>query len=233
MRGFAQCAPSRDTPARGYETRLRSEGILSAEHCAMHVGNLAYDPMQMGWVPADVIDDLCHHQTPPKSPLRVVPSDIRLRAWSKTDAPRYQELLDDPMIWAQMPEDYPDPLTRDLADTLIDIANDSNHHRVFAVLKDDVPVGQVRIAFADDAADTYEAEISYWIGRDYWGQGLGSAAVATLAAQCLRDHPGLTTVVARVKDGNAASLRVLEKAGFSQCGPDALPGWMRLQRLRD
>ena len=53
-------------------------------------------------------------------------------------------------------------------------------------------------------------EIGYWIGREHWGQGVASAAVVLLLLDLVRERP----VFAYVALGNAASVRVLEKAGF-------------------
>jgi RimJ/RimL family protein N-acetyltransferase len=52
-------------------------------------------------------------------------------------------------------------------------------------------------------------EIGYWIGREYWGKGVASAAVVRLL-----DLVGDRPLFAYVAVGNAASVRVLEKAGF-------------------
>lgn len=60
-----------------------------------------------------------------------------------------------------------------------------------------------------------EPEISYWLGRSFWGHGYATAAlrafVATMSARPL---------FARVAHDNVASRRVLEKAGFAVIGRD-------------
>ena len=57
--------------------------------------------------------------------------------------------------------------------------------------------------------------VGYWIGRDYWGHGVATAAlsqfVARIAARPLYAHVAKT---------NVASQRVLEKCGFSTIGED-------------
>lgn len=60
-----------------------------------------------------------------------------------------------------------------------------------------------------------DPEVSYWLGRAFWGRGVATQALA-----------GFLTVVktrplyARVVKDNRASLRVLEKCGFRVCGED-------------
>jgi len=60
-------------------------------------------------------------------------------------------------------------------------------------------------------------EISYWLGRDYWGQGIASRAVGLWLTEFPPTEIGL---FARVVDGNPASARVLVKNGFTAAGRD-------------
>lgn len=79
------------------------------------------------------------------------------------------------------------------------------------------PVGSCGIMFADGlhSADMKprEAEIGYWIGKPYWGQGLIPEAVRALLSRCFNDL-GLDAVWCGYYDGNAKSRRVCEKCGF-------------------
>ena len=57
--------------------------------------------------------------------------------------------------------------------------------------------------------------ISYWLGRDYWGQGIATRAVGVFLV-LVEARP----LYARAAKDNAASLRVLTKIGFSIVGED-------------
>lgn len=57
--------------------------------------------------------------------------------------------------------------------------------------------------------------IGYWLGKDYWGKGIATKAVA----EFLR-HIEARPLYARVAKDNIASRRVLEKCGFRICGED-------------
>ncbi|MBK9061543.1 MAG: GNAT family N-acetyltransferase [Flavobacteriales bacterium] len=61
----------------------------------------------------------------------------------------------------------------------------------------------------------HRGEIGYMLARDHWGQGLMSEAIATVA-----DHAfgvlGLHSLEAWTQAGNVASMRVLEKNGFTR-----------------
>ncbi|MFI9612257.1 GNAT family N-acetyltransferase [Streptomyces sp. NPDC052023] len=54
-----------------------------------------------------------------------------------------------------------------------------------------------------------EREVTYWIGREYWGRGAATAALRELLA-VVPDRP----LHARAAADNGGSIRVLEKCGF-------------------
>jgi RimJ/RimL family protein N-acetyltransferase len=55
-----------------------------------------------------------------------------------------------------------------------------------------------------------EVEVSYWIGKEYWGKGFATQALAQFL-QILKVRP----LYARAAKDNVASIRVLEKCGFT------------------
>jgi RimJ/RimL family protein N-acetyltransferase len=54
--------------------------------------------------------------------------------------------------------------------------------------------------------------VTYWIGREFWGNGIATDALHRLL-RVIHDRP----IYATAKD-NVASIRVLEKCGFLNCG---------------
>jgi RimJ/RimL family protein N-acetyltransferase len=60
-----------------------------------------------------------------------------------------------------------------------------------------------------------QREVSYWIGRDHWGQGLATRALAAFVGGL-----AVRPLYARAAADNAASIRVLEKCGFVLIGRD-------------
>ncbi|MFE0019654.1 GNAT family N-acetyltransferase [Amycolatopsis sp. NPDC059021] len=59
-------------------------------------------------------------------------------------------------------------------------------------------------------------EITYWVDRGAWGQGVASRALALLL-----EKVSVRPLRARAASDNAASLRVLRKAGFAIVGTES------------
>jgi RimJ/RimL family protein N-acetyltransferase len=68
-----------------------------------------------------------------------------------------------------------------------------------------------------------QREVGYWLGKAYWGKGIATRALAQFLGQ-VKERP-LYAYVAR---HNIASLRVLQKCGFTIIGeeqePSSVPG---------
>jgi len=60
-----------------------------------------------------------------------------------------------------------------------------------------------------------QPEVGYWLGREFWGQGVATRALADF----LRLIP-VRPLFARAAKDHAASLRVLTKCGFAVIGED-------------
>ncbi|MBH1662566.1 GNAT family N-acetyltransferase [Stenotrophomonas maltophilia] len=65
----------------------------------------------------------------------------------------------------------------------------------------------------------HSAELGYWLGQAYWGQGLMTRVVA-LFVPWVMDELRLFRLQAGVVDFNLGSARVLEKNGFQEEGVD-------------
>lgn len=84
------------------------------------------------------------------------------------------------------------------------------------------PTTEVRTILADDRVAGYVSSweqddkrlVAYWIGREYWGRGIASAALD----EFLKAHEPHRPIHAYVALSNAGSIRVLEKCGFERVG---------------
>lgn len=81
------------------------------------------------------------------------------------------------------------------------------------ILFDEQVVGNIG-AWTDP--DTHGRFVGYWIGREFWGRGIATSALAQFLV-CERTRP----LHAGVVHHNLPSIRVLEKSGFTRTAQDA------------
>lgn len=60
-----------------------------------------------------------------------------------------------------------------------------------------------------------QLEISYWIGKEYWRKGIATKALTVFLGQ-----QKVRPLYARAVKDNIASIRLLEKCGFTIVGED-------------
>ena len=68
-----------------------------------------------------------------------------------------------------------------------------------------------------------DREVGYWLGKDYWGKGIATDALAQFI-EIVADRP----LFAYVAEANIGSQRVLRKCGFQQTGDVVEAGDKRL-----
>jgi RimJ/RimL family protein N-acetyltransferase len=74
------------------------------------------------------------------------------------------------------------------------------------IVHDDQAVGHV-LSYEEDG----RPEVSYWIGKAYWGRGFATQALVAFLTHENQKRP----IYARVAKDNPTSRRVLEKCGFA------------------
>ncbi|MGE5822907.1 MAG: GNAT family N-acetyltransferase [Nitrososphaerota archaeon] len=91
----------------------------------------------------------------------------------------------------------------------------------FAILYNNNPEGNSSlvgiISLKNIDVDNKNANLGYWIGELYWGNGIASESVA-LFINCAFSVLGLEEVYAYVYSENKVSMRVLEKNGMTKKG---------------
>ena len=155
-----------------------------------------------------------------------------MRQFSPSDAARLHALVDDKQVAAStqyIPYPFPagaaeewlrehDELvkTGQAVVFAICLKRDSSESQSSESESDDAPIliGTVGLALANV---DHQGELGYWLGRDYWSQGFCSEAVQRLVDFGF-DDLGLNRIFAQHIAWNAASSRVLVKAGFQKEG---------------
>lgn len=148
-----------------------------------------------------------------------------LRAWCAGDEASLQHHANDREIWLSLRDRFPNPYTRADSAAWIEANSDQTPPTSLAVDVGGEAVGGVSLMFNHDI-ERLSAEIGYWLGREFWGRGLMTAAVRAATDYAFTTF-SLTRVFAVPFPRNPASLRVLEKAGYVR------EGLMRRSAIKD
>jgi RimJ/RimL family protein N-acetyltransferase len=159
---------------------------------------------------------------------------LRLRAFVDADAPAVQRLAGDRRVadtTLLIPHPYPDGAAEAWIATH-EASWELGRGLVFAVTLQATGelVGAIGLTIAPP---THSAEIGYWIGVPWWGQGIATDAVRALLDFGFTQL-GLERMHAHHFARNRASGRVLEKAGleFEGIRVDAVVKWGRPEDAR-
>lgn len=138
---------------------------------------------------------------------------LLLRAYTLPDAPAMQRLVSAREValnTLRIPHPYPEG---EAERWILSHGEDpENGDRVFAMILRDVDelVGTIGLHMKPD---NDSAEIGYWIGVPYWGQGFATEAAAAVLRYGFENFP-LNRIYAQHFSRNAASGRVLQKIGM-------------------
>ena len=139
---------------------------------------------------------------------------LLLRTLTPGDAPRLALLAGDYDV-ASMTGTIPHPYTERMATDWLASALDGEEGVVFAIERSGALIGCTGYrAFSQD-----HAELGYWIGKPYWGMGYATEAVRALVQYAFANDGFAYLTVGHFSD-NAASARVIAKAGFMRQGKE-------------
>ena len=140
-----------------------------------------------------------------------------IRPWRPEDAPALARTIGNPRLRRYLSGRLPDPYTEDDARAFIHLMNTAGDGAYgYAVVYGGECVGSVTITRGEDIF-CRSGELGCYVAEELWGRGLATRAVR---AACERVWAGsdLLRIYAQAFAPNAASLRVLEKAGFTHEG---------------
>jgi [ribosomal protein S5]-alanine N-acetyltransferase len=145
------------------------------------------------------------------------PGTTAIREWRHADAAALARLADDREIWLGLRDVFPHPYGIGDALAFIALANEMVPPTYFAIEVDGVLTGGIGYTRRTDV-ERVGAEVGYWLGRAFWGRGIGTAALRLLTAHAFAAHPELQRLFAVPFSSNVASARVLEKVGYTREG---------------
>ncbi len=142
--------------------------------------------------------------------------DVKVRSWRKDDLKALVLHANNPKIAANLRDQFPNPYTRREGIDFLEYAQTQEPECSFAIEYGREAVGGVGFQIGRDIART-SAEMGYWLSEEFWGRGIVTRAVTAMSDWALENYK-LTRVFAMTFAHNAASIRVLEKAGFEREG---------------
>jgi RimJ/RimL family protein N-acetyltransferase len=145
-------------------------------------------------------------------PLLLASDDCTIREWRRDDKPSLLHHANNHAVWRNLTHLFPHPYTEADAERWFDFLERQDELTHWAIEVDDQAVGGIGMIRGEGIYHR-SAEIGYWLGEDWWGRGIATAAVGALVPELLRRY-ALIRLEANVFAWNTASMRVLEKCGF-------------------
>ena len=119
-------------------------------------------------------------------------------------------------VWLNLEDSFPNPYREEDAQEWLERVYDPQAEWSYAIASNEEAVGGIGLHLQQDV-HRRSAEIGYWLGEPFWGQGIATKAVRALTEYAFA-HPDLIRLYGAVFEWNPASARVLEKAGYTYEG---------------
>ena len=142
----------------------------------------------------------------------------KIRKWRPSDAAELAKVLSDKEILDNLRDGLPYPYTEQDGAAFISamLAADERETFAFAVTVQDKAVGSIGV-FRQGNVHRRTVELGYYIAKEYRGKGMMTEAVRQVCTYVF-DNSDILRIYAEPFSYNAASCRVLEKAGFQYEG---------------
>ncbi|MCE1189223.1 MAG: GNAT family N-acetyltransferase [Ignavibacteria bacterium] len=140
-------------------------------------------------------------------------AEVTLRALCCKDNVELSRLANNKKISRNMRDVFPYPYSLTDADWFINRCQGQNPQLDFAIEYMGKLAGVIGLMPQTDIY-RFSAEAGYWLGEEYWGKGIATAAMKTLVTYAF-SQLGYARLFAGVFDYNIASQKVLEKSGFT------------------
>jgi RimJ/RimL family protein N-acetyltransferase len=157
--------------------------------------------------------------------MRLPLSRCDVRSWRTDDLTSLVAYADNRKIWLNLRDRFPHPYTRRAGREFLHSMVTQRPETAFAIDVGGEAVGGIGFLMMPDV-ERVSAEIGYWLAEPFWGRGMVTEAVVAVTRYAIETH-GFTRMFAVPFASNAASCRVLEKAGY------VLEGRLRRSAIKD
>jgi len=141
-------------------------------------------------------------------------SRLILRPWEETDAESLYECAKNPLVGPAA--GWPAHTSVELSLQLIRRVLSADETYAVTIKNENKAIGSIGLLFGSKSnfkINENDAEIGYWLGVPYWGQGLIPEAMHELMRHAF-DELSVAVIWCGYFDGNEKSKRVQEKCGF-------------------
>ena len=139
-----------------------------------------------------------------------------VREYREGDIESLVEHANNPHVSRNLEDRFPYPYSSEDAEKWLAHVADQDPLTSFAIATNSGVIGGIGFQLHQDIYRA-SAELGYWLGETYWGQGIATRAVREVTTWAFDSFP-LERMQARVFESNPASCRVLEKAGYTYEG---------------
>jgi RimJ/RimL family protein N-acetyltransferase len=144
--------------------------------------------------------------------MRLVLRSCEIRSWQARDLDSLVTHANNRNVSINLRDRFPFPYTRRDGRQFIKLARRMEPESFFAIAVDGAAVGGIGFVPQHDV-DRVSSEVGYWLGEPYWGLGISTEALMAITRYAMESH-SFTRLFALPFAHNAASCRVLEKAGY-------------------
>ncbi len=137
-----------------------------------------------------------------------------LRSWRPTDLDALVRYADNPLIAYNLRDLFPHPYTREAGKLFLEAIARADQRTRWAIDVGGEAVGSIGIS-PKEREERVTAEIGYWLAEPFWGRGIMTEVVGALTRYAFAEFPDIGRLEAGVFAGNTASMRVLEKNGYT------------------
>jgi RimJ/RimL family protein N-acetyltransferase len=137
---------------------------------------------------------------------------VIIRQWTWDDLPNLVLYANNINLWNNVRNYFPFPYTEEAGRTWLETVIGAEPVVNFAIDVDGIAAGGIGVILNSDVY-IMSAEVSYWVGEPFWGQGIATEAVRQMV-EYIFYYFDIVRLYAEVFETNKASMRVLEKNGF-------------------
>jgi len=148
-----------------------------------------------------------------------------VRRWLPSDLDALVKHANNHNVSRHLRDRFPFPYAIDHARNFLDWICPQAAPTVWAIEVDGEAAGGIGVELHNDV-ERVSIEVGYWLGETAWGRGIMTEALQAVTAECFKRFD-ITRVYALPFADNRASVRVLERAGYT------LEGHLRQSAIKD